>query len=344
VDVLCGGFPCQDLSTAGSGAGLDGERSGLYREVVRFAGALRPEIVVLENVPGLLHYRARLDADWRALGYGLTWVRCRALDVGAPHIRARVFVVARRGEPGRGVIDAPDMLTEQARPWPTAMGADADDVKSQGPGSESLNHAARMRPWPTATAGDDSVRPDRHVAGELPWATPTASDARAGWTQEDAERAERRNLLGDQTGGKRLNPAFVEALMGFPIGWTETTGPALVADPSPRWPRGRYPADWDRSVPWPGDDWEPARTLPDGPPIPGRPARLRALGNAVVPAQGALAIRTAMAEPAQLALLSVASCAGSGQRTSTGSDGAAWPAGPLGAAGFGRCCPDPLFP
>ena len=59
--------------------------------------------------------------------------------------------------------------------------------------------------------------------------------------------------------------------------------------------RGRYPADWDRSIPWPGYAWEPARTIPDGAPMKGRPARLRALGNAVCPQQGALAVETGLA-------------------------------------------------
>ena len=326
VDVLCGGFPCQDLSCAGSGAGLDGSRSGLYREVLRFADALKPRLVVIENVPGLLAYRERLEGDWRGLGYGLTWVRARALDAGAPHLRARVFVVATRGGWGGGVVDAPrdgawsggverewstqvrawatytaseavgrrtslarrddpDMLTEQARPWPTATSGDA---KASGNRSAPTNDAH------DGTSLTDAVRADRHVAGGRPWASPTCADARSGWTQEDADRAERRNLLGDQTGGKRLNPRWVEHLMGYPEGWTLPEGERLEADPSPRWPRGRYPEGWDRSQHWPGYEWEPARTLPDGPPAKGRPAQLRALGNAVVPQEGKLAIRTAL--------------------------------------------------
>lgn len=107
IDALVGGFPCTDLSTAGTGAGLDGERSGLYAEVVRFAEALRPGLVIMENVPALLGYRGRLEEDWSALGYGLTFVRARALDAGAPHRRRRVFVVARLDGHHAGVMDAP---------------------------------------------------------------------------------------------------------------------------------------------------------------------------------------------------------------------------------------------
>ena len=107
IDILCGGFPCQDLSVAGGHAGLDGERSGLYREVLRFTRALVPSWVVIENVPALLHYRQRLEGDFAELGYGLTWVKARASDVGAPHRRARVFVIAERGGSGGGVMEAP---------------------------------------------------------------------------------------------------------------------------------------------------------------------------------------------------------------------------------------------
>jgi len=211
-----------------------------------------------------------------------------ALDAGAPHIRRRAFAVGVRGGVGGGVVDAPrdrEWTAPSERPWPTAT---CGDARASGSRSGEHNDAH------DGTSLTDAVRADRSVAGERPWATATCADARSGWTQEQAAKADRRNLLGDQTGGGRLNPSFVDSLMGYPIGWTLPAGEALTCDPSPRWPRGRYPADWDRTVPWPGYDWEPARVLPDGPPIPGRPARLRALGNAVVPQQGALAIRTAL--------------------------------------------------
>lgn len=102
--------------------------------------------------------------------------------------------------------------------------------------------------------------------------------------------------------GKRLSPAWVEALMGYPVGWTEPNGDTLPhVFPPPV--RGRYPAEWDRSVPWPGFDWEPSRTLPDGAPVKGRAARLKALGNSWVPAQGALALRALLGRGEQLCLL-----------------------------------------
>ena len=95
VDVLCGGFPCQDISTAGRGAGLAGERSGLWREYARAIDALRPSYVLIENVAAL---RSRgLDqvlGSLAALGYDAEWHCIPASAVGAPHRRDRVWIVA----------------------------------------------------------------------------------------------------------------------------------------------------------------------------------------------------------------------------------------------------------
>ena len=96
VDVVCGGFPCQDLSYAGRGAGLAGRRSGLWWEYLRIVRELEPRIVVVENVSALL---ARgLDAVLGSLaeaGYDAEWRCVRASDAGAPHRRERIFIVAR---------------------------------------------------------------------------------------------------------------------------------------------------------------------------------------------------------------------------------------------------------
>jgi DNA (cytosine-5)-methyltransferase 1 len=95
VDVICGGFPCQDISVAGKGAGLAGERSGLWREYARVIGELRPRYVVVENVAALLG-RGLGDvlADLAALGYDAEWHCIPASAVGAPHERDRVWIVA----------------------------------------------------------------------------------------------------------------------------------------------------------------------------------------------------------------------------------------------------------
>ena len=95
VDLICGGFPCQDISNAGKRQGLDGERSGLFYEVVRIAQRLRPKYLLLENVSALL-VRGFGDVlrELASLGYDAEWHCIPAAAVGAPHRRDRVFIVA----------------------------------------------------------------------------------------------------------------------------------------------------------------------------------------------------------------------------------------------------------
>lgn len=95
VDILCGGFPCQDLSVAGRGAGLAGEKSGLWFELLRLIRALRPRIVVLENVPALLtRGMGVVLGGLAASGYDAEWSVLSAASVGAPHRRERLFIIA----------------------------------------------------------------------------------------------------------------------------------------------------------------------------------------------------------------------------------------------------------
>jgi len=119
VDILTGGFPCQDLSLAGKRAGLkEGTRSGLWSEFARAISILSPRIIVIENVRGILSATAHSDVercpwclgdgsgqpDLRALGavlgdlasmgYDAKWCGVRAADAGAPHNRFRIFIVA----------------------------------------------------------------------------------------------------------------------------------------------------------------------------------------------------------------------------------------------------------
>ena len=97
VDVICGGFPCQDISYAGRGAGLDGERSSLFFEAVRLVRQLRPRMVVLENVAALLTRGLdRVLGTLAEVGYDAEWHCIPAAAVGAPHIRDRVFVIGCR--------------------------------------------------------------------------------------------------------------------------------------------------------------------------------------------------------------------------------------------------------
>ncbi|MFY4731278.1 DNA cytosine methyltransferase [Nitrospira sp. BLG_2] len=95
VDVICGGFPCQDISFAGSGLGLAGARSGLWSEFARLIGELRPRYAILENVSALLvRGMGRVLGDLAGIGYDAEWSIVSACSVGAPHVRRRVFIVA----------------------------------------------------------------------------------------------------------------------------------------------------------------------------------------------------------------------------------------------------------
>jgi DNA (cytosine-5)-methyltransferase 1 len=110
ADAVVGGFPCQDVSVAGLGAGLDGERSGLWREMRRIIGEVRPRWCIAENVPALRSRGAdEVLGDLEALGYAAWPHVVGALHVGAPHPRKRVWIV--------GYSDAPRIG------WPQGSGA-----------------------------------------------------------------------------------------------------------------------------------------------------------------------------------------------------------------------------
>jgi len=116
VDVICGGFPCQDISLAGRGAGLEGERSGLWFEFHRLIKEIRPQWVIAENVSAL---RSRgLDAVLRSLaeiGYDAEWHCIPAAAIGAPHQRDRIWIVAYPQLHGRSTTTLAGSTSETIR-------------------------------------------------------------------------------------------------------------------------------------------------------------------------------------------------------------------------------------
>jgi len=109
IDIVFGGFPCQDISVAGAGRGMGGERSGLYSHLERIVGETKPAFVFLENVPAIrTRGLGRVVWGLASLGYDLRWTVISAASLGAPHKRDRWFLLATdanrfglRDEPGR---------------------------------------------------------------------------------------------------------------------------------------------------------------------------------------------------------------------------------------------------
>lgn len=177
VDLICGGFPCQDVSSAGKGAGLAGERSGLWREYARIVAELRPEWVVVENVTsGARRWLDAVVCELDSLGYGCLPCPVSARDVGAPHLRERLFVVAhadhrwklqprgQRQERERSQDGAtPDAHVVAGQPGRSAGERDATQLSVTGRGHQDSSLAdahdtRREGPWTQAHEGRERSR------------------------------------------------------------------------------------------------------------------------------------------------------------------------------------------
>lgn len=201
IDVVCGGFPCQDLSLAGKRAGLAGERSGLWHEFARIVQEAEPTWVIIENVPGLLSSnRGRdLGAVVGALGdmgYGWAYRVLNAQGFGVPQRRRRVFIVANNRSAGR----AAEILFdgESVCGNPTPRGKTGEDVAND-PSTCVVSFQPRIArcDWglpetvaPALNASETGLHGDSqpHVAGPF--------------------------------GVRRLTPRECERLQGFPDDWT----------------------------------------------------------------------------------------------------------------------------
>lgn len=105
IDVVCGGFPCQDLSCAGKQKGFSGERSSLYLEMLRIIGECKPRFAIFENVPNLIagdngRWFAKFLYDLAAVGYDAEWHCISAASIGAEHQRDRVWIIAYPSQDG----------------------------------------------------------------------------------------------------------------------------------------------------------------------------------------------------------------------------------------------------
>ena len=212
VDVICGGFPCQDISVAGAGAGItDGTRSGLWSEIARLVGELRPDFVLVENSSALLgRGLGRVLGDLAALGYDAEWHCIPASALGAPHQRDRVWIVAYPNDTKRGAQHS----ARQRLAWRTPY---HNGSKVQ------IDLAQAVKLWPTPTVcgnynrkGASKTSVNGLATAVRLWTTPCADDT----GHRRKKYAQGGTPLSMQAGGP-LNPVWVEWLMGFPLGWTE---------------------------------------------------------------------------------------------------------------------------
>lgn len=150
VDVLCGGFPCQDISEAGKRAGIDGERSGLWAEFVRLIREVQPRFVIVENVPALLtRGMGRVLGDLASLGFDAEWDVWGADDFGASQHRERIWILAYPHDAGfQGPIWAGQSRAPRQE-WPAAH---CEPLRSVGgywpPGPGAVDDIPRMADGP----------------------------------------------------------------------------------------------------------------------------------------------------------------------------------------------------
>lgn len=234
VDIICAGFPCQDISNAGPRTGIKrGTRSGIWINIVAGIRQLAPKIVIVENVAALR--RRGLDrvlGDLASLGYDAVWTSLRAGDVGAPHRRERVFVFAYRPE-AQDLLTVADARGQRRAERPVS--GSAPGGRFPGGPLRPGDHAV-----PSGAAAADAAGGPRHVAepAEYPWQLPArrGSDGQGQATSADDidwgkyEPAIRRweaitrrpappPTEPGTRGQTRLAAAFSEWLMGLPAGF-----------------------------------------------------------------------------------------------------------------------------
>lgn len=179
VDIITAGFPCQDISVAGRGRGLDGERSGLWWRIRDVVGDLRPRFVLLENVARIRRLGGpEVIGSLAAIGYDCRWVHVRAADIGAPHRRERWFCLAWD-------VDGPGLEGIRPRGATTEPRGDAADTDGAG-WVEPFTITGRG--GAAVAAADRSTAPDADgMAG-----SPTGKRP-AGFGQRDGRRRQRTN-------------------------------------------------------------------------------------------------------------------------------------------------------
>lgn len=243
VDLIVGGFPCQDLSIAGKREGLAGERSGLWWEFARIIDELEPEWIIAENVPGLLSSNKGRDfaiiVRWlEERGYGVCWRVLDAQYFGVPQRRRRVFIVGHFGD-GRSaeiLFEREGSSGSVAPSGEKRQGTTTSTLRGFGHGWQGQHNdtnavivgALQERDYKgIATTIDNKLIVDKQIAYN------TNEQGSAGnRIQINAEVSVTLSGLGGgmsaktgmyalPTGVRRLTPTECERLQGFPDGWTD---------------------------------------------------------------------------------------------------------------------------
>jgi len=240
-DILCGGFPCQDVSIAGKRTGLCGARSGLFFEIIRILREKQPNLVFLENVAGLLSCNrgwdfAKVLIELEKVGYDCEWQVCNSKNHGVPQNRERVFIIGHLARPERSrskifpIRESGKLLNTKE---PTVSCLDANYYKGvaqqartvvlcdsgQGrKGQIRIEHIAPLRANTGAAHNNiviHSTSPRSSTSGK----GGTEHLSRADGTTYCLDAA---NNLAVEMYGKvrRLTPDECEKLQGFPPGWT----------------------------------------------------------------------------------------------------------------------------
>ena len=268
ADVICGGFTCQDISIAGRRAGVTGERSGLYREVLRAICMVRPKFAIMENVAELLaNGMGRVLGDLAENGNDTEWDCISASEIGAPHGRDRVWITVANAdklkwEVGRGASNG-WWLWSQEETWQSCLLTGWEEYSATWPKTGMTRSGIAYRlarsgrrtgvtgfgsplPTPTSSSGrSGAVRPMDGGSGARKklkrLATPTVSGnynrRGSSATSGDGLITQMVAELGGPVTGKKSLRRFVEWMMGFPQDWTERTWPTeskVSATPSSR--------------------------------------------------------------------------------------------------------------
>lgn len=225
VDVVSGGFPCQDISAAGKGAGIDGERSGLWGQMARIVGEVRPRFVFVENSPLLVgRGLVRVLADLAQMGFDARWGVIGAADVGAPHRRERCWVVAHaeRAERRQELRPCDRLAREDGLPQRQ------ESAGRSGACGEELADAD-SQPWNEGREGYAAQEPGGRDVDRGRERTEDMADTNGERQQElhaPPSQVKHDNIPGallrdGEKAGGALNPTWVEWLMGWPLGWTD---------------------------------------------------------------------------------------------------------------------------